>query len=98
MYQYPKINEARQIARQLGLDPSRLHSSDKAPYKLYYEKPSGKRIYFGHREFQDFLMHGDMIRRKLYQDRAAGQKNKNGQRAIDSKLSPAWFSYHLLWP
>lgn len=61
---------------------------------------------FGDKRFQHFkdkigmyshLNHNDEKRRKAYRKRHAGVKLKDGSRAIDKKLSPAWFSYKLLW-
>ena len=41
--------------------------------------------------------HLDTSRRRNYRTRHAAVKLKNGKRSIDTKYSPAWFSYHLLW-
>jgi hypothetical protein len=65
-----------------------------------------KTIHFGARAMEHFKDrtgiwkskdHGDTQRRKNFRDRMGGIKLKDGSRAIDNPLSPAWHSYRILW-
>ena len=81
-------------------------------YKYTAIMPSGKRVHFGHRDYQHYKDsvpksmggklwshkdHGDKKRRDNYRKRHGGVKLKNGKSAISKKYSPSWFSYHYLW-
>jgi len=74
--------------------------------------PSGKRVSFGHRDYQQYKdsvpvrlggglwshkNHLDKTRRDSYRKRHGGMRCKNGDSCIGVKYSPAWFSYHFLW-
>lgn len=96
VYSYPKLKEARVKALTYGLNPDLLKSSTKYPYKLEYIH-DGKIIRFGHRQFQDYLVHGDNIRRAHYIKRHGAILNANDRPAYMVRYSPAWFSYHVLW-
>jgi hypothetical protein len=90
----------------------REHKKYKAviPVKLWNrfreDKTRSPRIvHFGDNRYQHFhdkigkyksLDHNDVTRRRRYRLRHAGIIAK-GQRAIDIKYSPAWFSYYYLW-
>lgn len=43
------------------------------------------------------LDHKDKIRRYNYRQRHGAILTKNGERAVDVKYSPAWFSWFFLW-
>jgi hypothetical protein len=73
---------------------------------------NGKRINFGHRDYQHYKDsvpidmgggrwakkdHLDATRRRNYRTRHAGVLTTNGTPAYKVKLSPSWFSYYLLW-
>jgi hypothetical protein len=72
----------------------------------------GRRVHFGHAGYEQYKDsvprrlggglwshrdHGDKERRARYRARAGASRCKNGQRCIDVKFSPAWFSYYFLW-
>lgn len=74
--------------------------------------PSGKKIHFGHRDYQHFKdsvpkrlggkiwthkNHGDKDRMRRYRARHSKQKCKDGTYCYKKKYSPSWFSYHFLW-
>lgn len=74
--------------------------------------PNGRTTDFGHRDYQHYKDsvpksqggglwshkdHKDPDRRRNYRARHGGVLLKNGKRAIDTKYSPAWFSYYFLW-
>jgi len=73
-------------------------SGDKK-YKLTFNKnidehPRFKKgvytVHFGHKDYEDFLMHKDPERRRLYRAR----HNKERNQAVNT---PGWLSYHILW-
>lgn len=81
-------------------------------YKYTAVLPSGKRVHFGHRQYQHYrdavprsmgggryarLNHVDKARRRNYRARHAGVRTKSGRRAYTVRYSPSWFSYHFLW-
>ena len=74
--------------------------------------PSGKRISFGHKDYQHYKdsvprrlgggiwthkNHNDSERRRNYRKRHGGMKCKDGQLCYKIKYSPSWFSYYFLW-
>ena len=82
-------------------------------YKKYiaYMK-DGRKIPFGDRRYEHYKDsvpvelggskwshkdHLDKSRRRNYRARHAGVRVKNGDRTIDVKYSPSWFSYYFLW-
>lgn len=81
-------------------------------YKYTAILPDGKRVNFGHRDYQHFrdrvpknkggklwshLDHNDRDRMKNYRARHRGVTTKNKTPAYKKKYSPSWFSYHYLW-
>lgn len=85
-YTYPKLREARRKAAKFGVE---LHNSDRFPYKLYADL-GYKRVYFGDRRYEDYLIHQDRKRRARYRDRHAGDR-------IDDMRYPGFWSWHILW-
>lgn len=74
--------------------------------------PNGHRVHFGHRAYQHYKDqvpkalggglwshkdHLDPARRKNYRTRHGALRCKDGTRCVDKNLTPAWFSYYLLW-
>lgn len=81
-------------------------------YKYTAILPDGKRVNFGHRDYQHYRDsvprsmggglwsskdHGNQSRRENYRRRHSGVRTKSGERAYLKKYSPSWFSYHYLW-
>lgn len=81
-------------------------------YKYTAVLPDGKRVNFGHRDYQQYRDsvprrlggglwsskdHGDRKRRDSYRKRHGGVRTSTGAKAVMKKYSPAWFSYHYLW-
>jgi hypothetical protein len=81
-------------------------------YKYTAILPDGKRVNFGHRDYEQYKDsvpkslgggrwsrkdHLDPERRKSYRARHGGMRCKDGTRCIDKKYTPAWFSYYFLW-
>lgn len=81
-------------------------------YKYTAILKSGKRVNFGHRDYQQYedsvpvklgggrwkhKNHYDEKRRVSYRARHSGVLTKSGTPAYKVKLSPAWFSYYYLW-
>ena len=74
--------------------------------------PGGERVGFGHRDYEQYRdavpkgqgggrwaqkNHGDLARRASYRARHGGLRCASGERCVDRRFSPAWFSYHFLW-
>lgn len=81
-------------------------------YKYTAILPDGKRVNFGHRDYQHFRDrvpknkggklwshkdHNDKERMENYRARHRGILSKSGTPAYKKKYSPSWFSYHFLW-
>lgn len=81
-------------------------------YKYTAVLPSGKRVNFGHRDYEQYRdrvpkrlggglwthkNHGDAQRRANYRKRHSGVRQASGRRAVTQPYTPAWFSYHFLW-
>lgn len=90
---------------------SKVVKFEKGPYPYKYTAilKDGKRVNFGNINYEHYkdqvpikyrlyshLNHLDKERRANYRKRHRAIKT-NGQRAINKKYSPAWFSYNLLW-
>ena len=81
-------------------------------YKYTAILKNGRRVNFGHSDYQQYKdtvpknlgggkwsskNHLDPERRRSYRSRHGAISTKTGQSAYTVKLSPAWFSYYLLW-
>jgi len=71
--------------------------STKKSKKWMTTTPSGKIVYWGSPDMQDYTQHKDKVRRKSYRKRSAGILLKDGSRAIDKMYSPAWLAYNVTW-
>jgi len=58
--------------------------------KFMIASPEGKHIHFGDKRYEDYHLHKDEKRRKLFQTRNAKWKNR-------AKYTPAHLSYWVLW-
>lgn len=72
-----------------------LEKSDKYPYKFTacFDKPNGRTscTHFGHRDYEDYTIHGDRERRDRYIDRHAKDlRTRNPTRA-------GFLSMFILW-
>lgn len=54
-------------------------------------------VRFGDPDYEDYLEHQDPERRKRFRAREAGIKLKDGSRAIDNPLQPAYWAYNYSW-
>lgn len=84
MYVYPKLREANKRAKKYG---ATVYSSQKYPYKLMVIW-DGKEIHFGHRDYDDYLIHQDKERRRLYRKRHKVSKSKNKK---------SFWARYILW-
>jgi hypothetical protein len=81
-------------------------------YKYTAILKNGKRVNFGHREYQHYRDsvpkslgggkwshkdHNDPKRRANYRARHSGVLTASGKPAYKVKYSPSWFSYYYLW-
>jgi GrpB-like predicted nucleotidyltransferase (UPF0157 family) len=94
MYVYPKLEEARQKARDLGLPM--VHSSQRKNKKLFVVY-NGKKIHFGDRRFSDFLTNQDEEQRARYRARASKIKDKNGVYSYDNPNTANFWAYNIIW-
>lgn len=94
VYVYPKLAQARKIAREkYGVTARDLVSSNKYPYKLDVTLEKNGHfvtIHFGDRRYEDFLIHKDPERRRRYRIR---HQNDN----INDIYSRGFWSWHVLW-
>jgi len=80
-----------------------LYEVQKAKYPHKYQvivqdyQGGEKIVKFGNQDYQDYLQHGDNIRRKNYLIRSAKIKDKNGKLTKDKRTSANYFSRRLLW-
>jgi len=93
-YKYPKLREAKAVARRLGLPEP--FSSQRAGKKLYVVY-NGREIHFGARGYEDYLMHKDPDRRRNYRSRHSGILLANGKPAYKDRTKPAYYAYNILW-
>lgn len=56
-----------------------------------------KVVNFGARGYSDFTKHHDVERRAAFHARMNGIKEKGGGRAVDDKLSAAYWAKKVLW-
>ncbi len=82
-------------------------------YKKYTAHlPNGRVVHFGDTRYEHYkdsvpkslgggiwskANHLDPKRRKNYRKRHGAAVCKNGERCVDVRYSPAWFSYYFLW-
>lgn len=74
--------------------------------------PDGRRVRFGHRDYEHFKDsvppalgggkwrrkdHDDPQRRRNYRKRHGAQRCADGRACVRIRYSPAWFSYNFLW-
>lgn len=81
--------------------------SKKYPYKYRVTTPSGKKIYFGHVDYEHFedkalghyksKNHYDTKRRRNYRARHSKILLKDGSPAYKDKEQSAYYSYYYLW-
>ncbi len=93
-YIYPKLFQARQVAKRKGLPLP--YSSEREGKKLYVIY-CGKKIHFGSRYMSDFLIHKDEERRQRYRKRHEAIKLKDGSFAYKNKNQPSYYAYNILW-
>jgi hypothetical protein len=94
MYNYPKLNEARQRAKELGLPMP--HSSQRKGKKLFIVY-NGRKIHFGSRSNSDYLIHNDDEQRERFHTRATKIRSKDGSFAYQNMNSPLYYSVNILW-
>ncbi len=87
-YVYPKLREARRKAAKIAPGIT-INSSDRFPYKLVADL-GDKRVHFGDRRYEDFLIHKDRERRARYRKRHAGDR-------INDMRYPGFWSWNILW-
>jgi hypothetical protein len=71
--------------------------SEKKGKKLRLTLMNGETVDFGARGSQTYLEQPNESKRKAYQSRHSKIKLKDGTKAVDVRLSPAWLSWHVLW-
>ena len=94
MYTYPKLDEALERSKALGLPiPQSSQRKNKKLYVVYH----GRQIHFGDRRYSDFLQHNDEQRRERYHARAKKIKLKDGSYAVDNMKKPSYYALNILW-
>lgn len=93
-YRYPKLKEAKAVAKRLGLpEPFSSPRPGKKLYVIYKNKP----IHFGARGMEDYLIHRDPVRRERYRKRHSAIRLKSGKLAYMDRSQPAYYAYRILW-
>lgn len=69
----------------------RIFNSDKKNKKLVVVTPTGKKIYFGAKGYDDFTTHKDPERRERYLLRHQARENS------DDPQTAAFWATHILW-
>lgn len=93
-YVYPKLKEARAVAKKLGLPTP--YSSQRQGKKLYVVY-NNKEIHFGAEGMSDFLIHQDKSRRDRYRKRHSAILSSDGTPAYLNKNQPSYYAYNILW-
>lgn len=88
------MEELRRKALSLGATD--LQRSDRKNSK-YYVVYQGKKIHFGHKDYEDYTNHKDEARRASYLKRARGIKDKQGQLTYGDKTKSNFWAINLLW-
>lgn len=76
-------------ATEFGVSPRKTNK--------YYVVYAGKKIHFGHSNYQDFTQHKDPERRKRYLARASNIKDKSGNLTAQNKNTANYWSIHVGW-
>ena len=82
-------------AKELGA--TSLEYSSRKNNKYMVTLPSGKKVHFGHKGYEDYTIHGDVDRRDKYRTRAMKIKNKKGELTHTNPESPNFWAINLLW-
>lgn len=90
-----KLQQVNRIAKKLGIKEEILKSTRKNNKFMLVK--NGKKIHFGHPEYEDYLDHKDKERRKRYLARARGIRDGNGKLTYKNKNSANYYSVHILW-
>ena len=94
------IQKIGEKLKSMGVDYDSVKPSSRKNKKiqvtLWYESKMHT-VHFGDKHSQTYLEGASKQKRDAYRARHSKILLKDGTRAIDSKYSPAWFSYHLLW-
>lgn len=90
-----KLKTVNRIAKKIGIKEKILKSTRKNNKFMLIK--NGKKIHFGHPDYEDFLDHKDKDRRKKYLSRARGIRDGNGKLTHKNKNSPNYYSINLLW-
>jgi hypothetical protein len=83
----------RKALRLGATDVKRANTKNHKYFVIY----NGKKINFGHKDYEDFTQHNDPVRRERYRARASKIKNKHNQLTYKLKTSPNFWAYNLLW-
>ena len=84
-----EFKKLQRKAKRLGAKSLHYSNRKNNKYVVEYE---GKKIHFGSKKYEDYLIHKDKERRDKYLARAKKIKNKN-----DSPSFPNYWAVHLLW-
>lgn len=87
----PKLAQER-LRKYIGKDAV-LYLSERKDKKYFVLDPEGRKVHFGNTNYEDFLKHGNPVRRNSYIKRAS---NIRGEWK-DNKYSPNNLAIHVLW-
>ena len=91
----PDFEKLKAKAKELGAKS--LDYSSRKNNKYMVTLPSGKKVHFGHKGYEDYTIHGDADRRDKYRTRATKIKNKKGELTYNNPESPNFWAIKLLW-
>ena len=91
-----KLDKIKRKAKKLKILGT-IQPSTNEKKKYMITRPDGSVIHFGDASMEDFLDHGDSVRRKSYLARAKGIKDGNGKATWLDPSSANYYSVRLLW-
>ena len=88
------MEKLREEALALGAVDLRRSTRKFKKYAVYH---NGQWIHFGDSRYEDFTVHNDPERRRLYRLRASKIRDSSGDLTYKKRSSPNFWAYHLLW-
>jgi len=94
-----KARRVRYQGRTYNIGVPRRSTRPNKKYMVTINYGDGRKrtVHWGDKRYQDYLQHKDPKRRKNFKRRHGGIKTKDGSRAVDNPLQPAYYAYRYNW-